>query len=426
MFEVEDRHIRIWGRMNQNKLKKTKLFVSGTGLLAQYVLAGISALGFGNLVIADNARARTSFNFLAVDNMILGSKKNKFINETLKRLNNSVNYTSYFIKPTYSILSRENPDIIIDCSNNSYSKEICFEYSKKTNKLMYSASSSGKFAKFVKPKTLSEAVLVEYHGLKQGVLTSGTIASILLDSVRKEIFVLEGENKLVKGDEVTYFLPKLRNDYGNAIIVGAGALGTFSSLGLASSNMNLEIVDSDIIEVSNLNRQILYYGLVGKYKAESLAKRISKLNKSIDVNYLIKKVSSYNVNEVISEVDIILGCVDNFKTRKILSSAAVNRGKVYVDGRTDQSEGELSSYIPSKNNCLNCRKGFSRFKEIKTSCTATNVTPSVITTNMFVGTQMAVEALSLNLDKNVSLAFSSYSKRLFLRKKDISGDYCGC
>ncbi len=426
MYDVEDRHVRIWGRKNQNKLKKTKILVSGTDFSSQYILAGLSALGFGNIVLIDNTRAKTNFNFLSLKKNSMGSKKNELIIETLKLINQNVNYSSYFIKPIKAILNYENPDIIIECSNNSYSKEICFEYAMKSNIKMYSVSSTKKSSKFIKQKSLSEILLSEYHGRKQGMLTSGIIASIVLDSVRKELFVLTGEKKLRESEKVTYFLPTLLNDYGNALIVGAGALGTFSALGLASSNTNLKIIDSDIVETSNLNRQILYYGLVGEYKSKSLAKRISKLNKSINVSYLVENVSVNNINSLISKSDIILGCVDNFKTRSILSAAAVKAGKVYVDGRTDQSEGELSTYIPSKNNCLDCRKGFSKFKEIKNSCMSENISPSVITTNMFVGTQMAVEALSLNLNKNVSLNFSSYSQNLFSRKKDLCGEICGC
>lgn len=139
------------------------------------------------------------------------------------------------------------------------------------------------------------------------------------------------------------------------LIVGVGATGCEVAKNLALIGVGkLILVDMDVIELSNLNRQMLFLkGDIGKPKAEVAKKRIKRMNPYI-------KIEAYNINvhflngKIFEEVDVICSCVDNWPTRRWLNSLAVELNKPLVDGAMEGFYGNVQVVIPGITSCIEC------------------------------------------------------------------------
>jgi molybdopterin/thiamine biosynthesis adenylyltransferase len=130
------------------------------------------------------------------------------------------------------------------------------------------------------------------------------------------------------------------------LIIGSGALGTFVGLGLAYSGFkDCTFMDPDVIELTNLNRQILLYDALGQSKAKTLSDR---LNEFFGMNSTAK-VEYFGSDTDISSYDVVFDCVDNFETRIALSEKCKVQGKVLISGGTSADAGQVVVYDPKKN-----------------------------------------------------------------------------
>ena len=130
------------------------------------------------------------------------------------------------------------------------------------------------------------------------------------------------------------------------LVVGSGGLGSPLLLYLAAAGIgNIGIVDFDIVDESNLQRQVLYeVEDIGKSKAEAAAQRIRNLNPQTNVGAHNEKLTSSNALGIIKDYDIIADGTDNFPTRYLINDACVLAGKPYVYGSVFQFEGQLSLF----------------------------------------------------------------------------------
>jgi sulfur-carrier protein adenylyltransferase/sulfurtransferase len=130
------------------------------------------------------------------------------------------------------------------------------------------------------------------------------------------------------------------------LVVGSGGLGSPLLLYLAAAGVGtIGIVDFDVVDETNLQRQVLF-GItdVGKSKAEIAAKKIQFLNPHVHVKIYTEKISSANALYIISGYDIVADGTDNFPTRYLVNDACVLSGKPYVYGSVFQFEGQLSLF----------------------------------------------------------------------------------
>jgi molybdopterin/thiamine biosynthesis adenylyltransferase len=130
------------------------------------------------------------------------------------------------------------------------------------------------------------------------------------------------------------------------LVVGSGALGTFVGLGLAYSGFqHCTFMDPDVVEVTNLNRQILLYDAIGQSKAETLSRRLNGffgMNSRAEVGYFRRDTD-------LSPYDVVFDCVDNFETRIVLSEQCKEHGKALISGGTSAHAGQVVVYNPLKN-----------------------------------------------------------------------------
>jgi len=140
------------------------------------------------------------------------------------------------------------------------------------------------------------------------------------------------------------------------LIAGIGGLGTLIStyLGVAGVG-SLRIVDKDIVELSNLNRQILHWtGDVGKDKVRSAEEKLQKMNPHIQIEAIVDTITEENILELVAGCDLILDGMDNYPTRYVLNRAALERGIPFMHGSIYGVEGMATTIIPGETACLRC------------------------------------------------------------------------
>ena len=132
------------------------------------------------------------------------------------------------------------------------------------------------------------------------------------------------------------------------LLVGVGGLGCPSALYLAAAGVGtLGLVDADIVDMSNLQRQVLFGETdVGRPKVEAAKERLLDLNPGITVNTHYELLTSANVLEIFEQYDIVVNGCDNFPTRYLVNDASVLTGKTVVDGSIFRFEGQVTVYDP--------------------------------------------------------------------------------
>ncbi|MBT4058989.1 MAG: molybdopterin-synthase adenylyltransferase MoeB [Euryarchaeota archaeon] len=129
-------------------------------------------------------------------------------------------------------------------------------------------------------------------------------------------------------------------------VIGAGGLGSPALLYLAAAGIGrIGIVDDDLVDLTNLQRQIIHSNAaIGEAKAESAARRITELNPEVDVEIHNCRLGIENALEILADYDIILDGVDNIPTRYIISDACEILGKPWVYGSIFRFEGQISLF----------------------------------------------------------------------------------
>ena len=129
-------------------------------------------------------------------------------------------------------------------------------------------------------------------------------------------------------------------------VIGAGGLGSPVLLYLAAAGIGrVGIVDDDLVDITNLQRQIIHSNTaIGEAKAESAARRISELNPEITVDIHNSRLGIENALEILADYDVIVDGVDNIPTRYIISDACEILGKPWVYGSIFRFEGQISLF----------------------------------------------------------------------------------
>ncbi len=142
----------------------------------------------------------------------------------------------------------------------------------------------------------------------------------------------------------------------SVLIVGAGGLGSPAALYLAAAGIGrLGIVDQDVVELSNLQRQIIHStNSIGRGKSDSARERIRGLNPEVSVETFPLKLTSENALEVLKPYDVIIDGSDNFPTRYLLNDASVLLAKPLVYGCIFRFEGQASVFEGTSGPCYRC------------------------------------------------------------------------
>ncbi len=141
------------------------------------------------------------------------------------------------------------------------------------------------------------------------------------------------------------------------LLVGAGGLGSPAGLYLAAAGVGtLGIADFDVVDLSNLNRQILHGADdVGRLKVESALASVKRLNPDVNVVPYSERITSENIRGIIDDYDMVIDGADNVETKFLLNDACFFAGKPYIYGGAVQLEGQMSVFYPKGGGpCLRC------------------------------------------------------------------------
>jgi molybdopterin/thiamine biosynthesis adenylyltransferase len=132
----------------------------------------------------------------------------------------------------------------------------------------------------------------------------------------------------------------------HALVIGAGGLGSPVVLYLGSAGVGrITLVDDDIVDVTNLQRQIAHnMARVGHAKVESAREAMAAINPEPRVDAITARADEALLDELVPQADVIVDCCDNFKTRHTINAACVKHGKPLVSGAAIRFDGQLSVY----------------------------------------------------------------------------------
>jgi molybdopterin/thiamine biosynthesis adenylyltransferase/rhodanese-related sulfurtransferase len=181
------------------------------------------------------------------------------------------------------------------------------------------------------------------------------------------------------------------------LLIGAGGLGSPAALYLAAAGVGtLGIIDDDVVDETNLQRQIVHNeGRLGASKADSAKETIEALNPDVTVKAFKERLSSENVDRILGEGwDVIVDGADNFPTRYLLNDASVWHGIPVVHGSIFRFEGQTTVFKPHEGPCYRCLFPQPPPPELAPSCAeggVLGVLPGIV------GSLQASEALKLVL-----------------------------
>ena len=163
---------------------------------------------------------------------------------------------------------------------------------------------------------------------------------IILDEIG-----IKGQEKLLKA---------------KVFILGIGGLGSPVLMYLASAGIGtLGIADFDKVELSNLQRQILFdTKSINKLKVEIAKKKINFMNPNVKINIYKKKITNLNINKIIPEYDIVVDGSDNFETKYLINDACIKNKKILISASLNGFEAQIITFKPwiksTNNPCYRC------------------------------------------------------------------------
>jgi len=180
------------------------------------------------------------------------------------------------------------------------------------------------------------------------------------------------------------------------LLIGAGGLGSPAAYYLAAAGVGtLGIIDSDVVDATNLQRQILHSTeRLGQSKVDSARRTLEALNPDVRVVGYKERLTSENIDRIITDYDVVVDGADNFPTRYLLNDASVKWHKPVVHGSIYRFEGQVTVFKPGEGPCYRCLFHQPPPPELAPSCAEAGVLgvlPGVI------GTIQANETLKLLL-----------------------------
>jgi molybdopterin/thiamine biosynthesis adenylyltransferase/rhodanese-related sulfurtransferase len=187
------------------------------------------------------------------------------------------------------------------------------------------------------------------------------------------------------------------------LLIGAGGLGSPAALYLAAAGVGtLGIIDMDVVDASNLQRQILHnMDRIGERKVDSAKKTLTAMNPDVNVVTYDVRLGADNILQIFEGYDVILDGTDNFPTRYLVNDASLKLDIPVVHGSIFRFEGQASVYLPHEGPCYRCQVPEPPPAELAPSCAEAGVLgvlPGII------GSIQAMETIKLLLGLGEPLA----------------------
>jgi molybdopterin/thiamine biosynthesis adenylyltransferase len=207
---------------------------------------------------------------------------------------------------------------------------------------------------------------------------------------------------------------------GSVLIIGAGGLGSSALIHCASSGIGtIGIADYDNVNISNLQRQILYSEIdCGQKKVSSAANRLRLINHTITINEHIIRIDALNILDIIKQYDFVIDGTDSINMKLLINDACVLQHIPFCHAGAIEFSGQIMSVIPGKSACLRCC--FNDFSQESQSCSQMGIMGPV---TGIIGTIQAFEAIkyiSQTCDLLINSILSFQGERMRFHKFSIS------
>jgi len=181
----------------------------------------------------------------------------------------------------------------------------------------------------------------------------------------------------------------------HVVIVGVGGLGCASATYLTAAGVgHITIVDFDVVELTNLNRQVLYWEEdIGAKKVVVAQKKLSKLNPTIEINPICAEITGQNIINAIKGAQVVVDGLDKLDARLVVNTACVQQRIPYIYGGVSRLRGMVTTIIPGETPCLACFH-----PEGPRGLGVLGITPALI------ANLQALETIKLLIGKSPSLA----------------------
>ena len=181
---------------------------------------------------------------------------------------------------------------------------------------------------------------------------------------------------------------------GHALVIGLGGLGSPAALYLAAAGVGtLTLVDHDVVDLSNLQRQIIHeHASLAAAKVDSAARRIEALNRDVSVRAVARKLVGDALAEAVAAADVVLDGTDNFAARYAVNAACVAERTPLVSGAAIRREGQVAVFDPRREDspCYQCLYGDAA--DAALNCAENGVAAPAVG---IVGSVQAVEAMKI-------------------------------
>ena len=162
-------------------------------------------------------------------------------------------------------------------------------------------------------------------------------------------------------------------------VVGAGGLGSPALRLLTAIGFGkIRIIDRDIVELSNIQRQTIYNTQdIGEPKVEASAANLKMINPNVEFDPICISIREDNALDLLKGSDIILDGLDSFKARRAVNGASLELGIPYIFAGAVEYYANLTTFVPGKTGCLNCVMGNAQDNPDNT-CAQVGVTPTLL------------------------------------------------
>ena len=212
----------------------------------------------------------------------------------------------------------------------------------------------------------------------------------------------------------------------HVVVAGVGGMGCASSMYLACAGVGrLTLVDCDSVELSDLNRQVLYCDEdIGKHKTSVAARKLAKLNPSVELCPVYEQVTPGNVQGIIRGANAVLDGMDNFEGRLVLNWGCVAERIPYVHGGVSGLYGEVTTIIPGETPCFRCI--FPTAPQEREVVPVFGVTPAIVATLQVLEAMKLLSGLGATLaGKMLYINGATMNFRTSALSRDPGCEVCG-
>ena len=384
---------------NQDKLSGATLAIAGSGAVAFWVGLMAAAMGFGRLVLIGEEGK--------------GSVRDRGFSALLR--SSVVRWADFFrrVNPAIEIcpvpksdsgklnLRLPKVDCFIAAGNDLGTMRLATQINQRTSIPAFAGGAVSSVGFWGVPRINAAVRRLSHY--PESSLTGQIVAGLLVDGARRALLPLTDE-MCGKGGLHFFALPRLPGyceadkprflhlPCDSLAVVGAGALGTWFGLAMGSIDFRGEInlFDADVVDETNLNRQVLFFGAVGRPKAPVLAARLHQLFPTLQVNGYGARVDESTALQV-GRSSLLAACPDNFEVRAFMNGLARAKKRILLNGGTSAWGGSCAIYAPGHTACLGCLMDIDRLAQQETQAQgcAQVAQASVVTSNAITGALLA-------------------------------------